>query len=146
MQARLRVRVDNPHRVSCLCTVMVQSARSASSKVQWHCRLPRLNIFQHEATNEAAWLCQHYKDIDGAPSLPITLYVDNLSAISIANKTETGKRSKHMDIEYYLICQEIMNNHVSTQHCYTDHMIADVLTKPVNRDRFEKLRDMLGVC
>ena len=103
-------------------------------------------ISAYEATKEAAWLRQLYKDIDGAPSPPITLNVDNLSAISIANKTETGKRSKHMDIKYHFIRQEIMNNHVTTQHCYTDNMIADVLTKPVNRDRFEKLRDMLGVC
>ena len=63
-------------------------------------------ISAYEATKEAAWLRQLYKDIDGAPSLPITLNVDNLSAISIANKAETGKRSKHMDIKYHFICQD----------------------------------------
>ena len=102
-------------------------------------------IAAYEATKEAAWLRQLYQGIENAPTSPIVLHIDNQSAINIANKSETSKRCKHMDIKFHYVRQEIANNHIITKHCYTESMVADILTKSLSRDRFVKLRDMLGV-
>ena len=50
-----------------------------------------------------------------------------------------------MDIKYHYIRQEVQNNNIVTEYCPTDDMIADIFTKPLPRNRFEKLRDMLNV-
>lgn len=98
-----------------------------------------------EATKEAAWLRQLLTELGGLCDEPLTLHIDNQSAISIANKA-TSKRSKHIDIRYHYIQDEIVNKHISTSYCPSTSMKADILTKALPRDRFIALRDMLGMC
>lgn len=102
-------------------------------------------ISAFDATREAAWLRQLLADVTGHKVPPIKLYIDNQSAISIANNTNVSKRSKHMDVKFHYIRQEIQNQRIVTEYCPTDSMIADILTKPLSRNRFMTLRDMLGV-
>lgn len=102
-------------------------------------------ISAFDATREAAWLRQLLLDVTGHEISSIKLYIDNQSAISIANNTNVSKRSKHMDVKYHYIRQEVQNQHITTEYCPTDSMIADIFTKPLSRDRFRTLRDMLGV-
>ena len=99
-----------------------------------------------DATREAAWLRQLYLDITGCNCTPITLYIDNTSTICIANNSATTKRSKHMDVRYHYVREEVNSLHIKTVHCPTVEMIADILTKPVPRPRYDKLRSKLGVA
>jgi hypothetical protein len=102
-------------------------------------------VAAYEATREAAWLRQLFRDISSIDSKPLTLYIDNQSAICIANNTATSKRTKHMDIRYHYIREEIADKHIATIYCPTQDMIADILTKPLSRDRFMTLCALLGV-
>ena len=92
-----------------------------------------------DAAREAAWLRQLYRDITQRDCSPLTLHIDNQSVICIANNTTSSKRSRHMDVRFHYIREEIQNNHVRTVHCATQYMIADILTKPLSRDRFSEL-------
>ena len=39
--------------------------------------------------------------------LPITVYVDNIGAIFLANNCTTSDHTKHMDIHYHLILESV---------------------------------------
>ena len=47
--------------------------------------------------------------------------------------------------KYHFIRDETKKGTIDVQYCRTDDMIADILTKGLYAERFEKLRDMAGV-
>lgn len=102
-------------------------------------------IASFDATREAAWLRQLYHDITNIDCSPLTLYIDNQSAICIANNTSSSRRSCHMDVRYHYVREEVQNNHIKTVYCPTEQMIADILTKAMPRYRYDQLQAMLGV-
>ena len=54
-------------------------------------------------------------------------------------------KSKHIEIKYYYIKDMVQKGLVKLQHVVTDEQIADVLTKPLARVKFEYFREKLGV-
>ena len=61
---------------------------------------------------------------------PITLYMDSKSAMSLAKNPTHHKRSKHIDIKYHWLREHTFEEGtIYLEHCGTEEMIADVLTK-----------------
>lgn len=100
-------------------------------------------IAAYDAAREAAWLRQLLTNITNERPKPLMLYMDNQSAMSIANNTNVNKRSKHMDIKYHYLRQEVRNHKIYTQYCCSEDNIADIFTKPLSRQRYETLRSVL---
>ena len=74
-------------------------------------------------------------DLDG----PITLLMDSKSAICLANNPMYHKRSKHIDIKYHWIREKVGEDGVvQLIHVGTNDMVADILTKPLSAEPFEK--------
>ena len=81
---------------------------------------------------------------DGDHAYPATLYEDNMSAMALAqNGRSTSDRTKHIKLRYFFIKQYLDNGEFILKHCSTERMIADILTKPLQGDHFEYLRDAL---
>ena len=53
-------------------------------------------------------------------------------------------KSKHIDIKYHYIRDMVQRGEVKLQYVATDEHIADVLTKPLARVKFEYFREKLG--
>lgn len=70
---------------------------------------------------------------------------DNQGAIAIASNPVNNSRTKHIDILYHYICECVQNGQIQLQHCPTNDMKADILTKPLARKRFEYLRREIGL-
>ena len=77
--------------------------------------------------------------------LPLTIKQDNQCAIALAEKDAAHTRSKHIDIKHHFIREKIANKIIKLEYCPTDNMIADTLTKPLSREKFEKFRLDLGL-
>jgi hypothetical protein len=58
-------------------------------------------------------------------------------------KLLSGKRTKHLDIRYFYVKDLIERGVLSVNHCVSDDMIADFLTKPLQGNRFKQLRDVI---
>ncbi len=96
------------------------------------------------ATQEAIWLRRLLTEI-GVPSGPVMVMEDNQGAIAIARNPIAHSRTKHIDIRYHYIREALQDDVISLQYCPTNEMIADLLTKPLSKPQFERLRLGLGM-
>ena len=46
-------------------------------------------------------------------------------------------RSKHMEMRYHYVCDMVQLKVVSLRYILTDEQIADVLSKPLSKTKFE---------
>jgi len=73
------------------------------------------------------------------------LYIDNQSAIRLVKNPEFHKRTKHIDVRYHFIREKYEEGQFQLQYIGTEDQIADILTKPLVKERYEKLRSAIGV-
>ena len=98
------------------------------------------------ATQEAIWiqkLLSHLTIPDEVK--PITLMEDNQGTIAIAKNPVTHSRTKHIDIRFHFVREAVQSGIIELKYCASENMIADLLTKPLSRGRFELLRYALGL-
>lgn len=67
----------------------------------------------------------------------ITLNIDNQSSIQLIKAGYFNKRSKHIDVRYYFIHEHYVKGNIIIKYCPTDQQIADILTKPLGKIKFE---------
>jgi KUP system potassium uptake protein len=70
---------------------------------------------------------------------------DNQGAIAIAHNPVTHARTKHIDIKHHFVREALSNKAVALEFCPTENMLADILTKPLSRDRIQILQNRLGL-
>ena len=76
----------------------------------------------------------------------MTLFCDNLSAINISKNPVLHSRTKHIDIRHHFSRELVEEKVISMEHVATERQLADILTKALDANQFEKLRGDLGVC
>ena len=97
------------------------------------------------AVQEAIWIRQLLKDLNVDKKDPLKIYEDNQSAISMGKNPQFHGRSKHIEIKYHFLRDHIEKKLVIIQYCATNEMLADLLTKGISKEQFEKLRQKIGV-
>ena len=55
-------------------------------------------------------------------------------------------RSKHIDVRFHFLRDLTKDGVVELIHCGTQEQVADLMTKPLKLEAFQKLRTMMGVC
>jgi len=99
------------------------------------------------ASQEAVWLRQLFRDIKGDCVARITVMEDNQGTIAMTNnQTNPHRRTKHIDIRYHFVREQVQKGTLLIKYCYTKDMLADLLTKPLARGQFEQLRCKLGMA
>lgn len=98
-----------------------------------------------DAVKEAIWIRRMLKEIQQNIKDLVVIYEDNQSCRKMIQKTNPSSRTKHIDVRYYFIKDYIKKKIISCEYCSTENMVADILTKPLNRTKFEKFRLMLGL-
>ena len=99
-----------------------------------------------QATQEAIWLRRLLSDLGCKADGPTLIKEDNQGAIEIARNPKFHNRTKHIDMTFHFIREKIASKDIKVEYCSTDDMIADIMTKALPKDRFEKLRSLLNVC
>lgn len=69
--------------------------------------------------------------------------VDNCSAISLIKTFENSKRAKHIDIKMHFIKELYEKEVIDVQYVDSNNNAADILTKPLCKDKFVKLRKIV---
>ena len=71
--------------------------------------------------------------------------IDNKSAQALAKNLVFHDRSKHIDTRYHFIRECIAKKEIELEYVRTNDQIADIFTKPLKYENFQKLRLKLGV-
>nr|GEV00764.1 copia protein [Tanacetum cinerariifolium] len=75
----------------------------------------------------------------------IPMYCDNKSAIALCCNNVQHSRSKHIDIRYHFIKEQVENGVIELYFVNTEYQLADLFTKALGRDRIEFLINKLGM-
>ena len=96
---------------------------------------------------EASWLRLLLSNLGYSQSdtLPTQLYGDNIPSLQLAENPEHHQRSKHIDIQWHFIRNEVRDKKVALSYVSTEFMIADGLTKILGTTAHGKFVRMLGM-
>ncbi|XP_074327753.1 secreted RxLR effector protein 161-like [Apium graveolens] len=94
---------------------------------------------------QAIWLSYILGELNLAKEDPVTIYVDNKSAISLAKNPVSHSRSKHINIKYHFLREQVNDKNVELVHYRTEENLADIFTKPLKPEIFQKMKNKLGM-
>ncbi|KAM1197550.1 hypothetical protein ACFX2I_009121 [Malus domestica] len=102
-------------------------------------------ISASEATTQAIWLRFVLEDFGELQTEATPLHCDNTSAIAITRNSVFHQKTKHIDRRYHFIKDALQEGIIDLIYCPTEEQIANIFTKPLAKDRFNYLRNLLGV-
>jgi hypothetical protein len=98
-----------------------------------------------QATKEALWLKRFMLELGLSKGEPVLIHVDNQGCMALAKNPEFHARTKHIDIQCHFIREVVANQEVQLKYLRTQEMVADVLTKPLPRDKHQWCTRSMGV-
>ncbi|GKC27996.1 hypothetical protein Tco_1035290 [Tanacetum coccineum] len=75
----------------------------------------------------------------------IPLYCDNKSAIALCCNNVQHSRSKHMDVRYHFIKEQVEHGVLELYFVRIEHQLADIFTNALPGERFNFLIEKLGM-
>ena len=91
------------------------------------------------------WIKQQLEDY-GVSQTKISIKCDNTSAINFSKNLIQHSRTKHIEIRHHFIRDHVQNEDIILEFVSTEDQLAGIFTKPLNVDRFERIRGELGLC
>ena len=98
-----------------------------------------------ETSKQVAWVAQMLSELGIEYQKPIKMNEDNQGTIALTNNPILSRRSKHIDIRYHYIREQLKNGLITLSYCPTTEMVADLLTKSLAKPILESLRSMMSL-
>ena len=98
----------------------------------------------HDILPQILWT-HNFLMSQGYPVQKNVVYQDNMSAMLLENNghKSSTKRTKHIELRYFFIHDQVQQDKVLIKHCPTLNMRADFFTKPEQGILFYRLRDLI---
>jgi hypothetical protein len=126
----------------------------ACGAIWWKCKKqPTIALSTTEAeymatsqcTKEVIWLRQLLADVRYMQEGATSIMCDNQGCIQLAKNPMHHFCTKHIDIQHHFIREKLETEEICLSYCPTEHMIADVLTKTLAKDRYHSLSRAMGL-
>lgn len=100
-----------------------------------------------EGASEACWLRNLLSDIgiQDVINVPTILYEDNQSAIRVTKNPENNTRMKHIDIRCHFVRDKVAEKVIDVSYIESANQTADMFTKPLGKQLFQKFCQQLGL-
>ena len=101
-------------------------------------------IAADDLMNHLCWT-NYFLECQGYNINSTIMYQDNQSAILIENngRASSSKRTKHLNIRYFFITDQIKKGDLRIEYCPTNSMVADFFTKPLQGKKFLQFRKVI---
>ena len=73
------------------------------------------------------------------------LQLDNQAAIAISKNPQHHSRTKHIDVQHHYIREKVLEGLINPSYVASAENAADILTKPLSKEKHEGMKDYLGV-
>ena len=90
------------------------------------------------------WIKQQLKDF-GIETCCIPILCDNTSAMNMAKNPVQHKCTKHIDVRHHFLRDNVEKGNIVMEFCKTENQVADIFTKALGRESFQKNRLELGL-
>lgn len=97
------------------------------------------------ATREGLWLRKLSKGLEIPGMQTLKIYEDNESCLNIANGSKWSDLTKHIDIKYFAVRDDVIYKRIKVASVASANNTADLFTKPLGRIKFERFRQQMGV-
>ena len=95
---------------------------------EWGCLLPSEKATTSQSTNHSQ-----------------IIFADNQGPIKLSENLKHHSRSKHIDVKFHFIREASQQGLIRLVYIPTTDMVADILTKPLARDKHEKHMEGMGL-
>lgn len=126
----------------------------AGGAISWHSKRKEIvalsrteaeYIALSTTVKETLWVSQFIKEISNKNMQTVTVHCDNTSTIKLAKTDAYRERTKHIDVRYHHIRDNIENGKVNIVFTPTDDMVADALTKALSGTKNDKFAKLMGL-
>ena len=102
-------------------------------------------IAANSTAKDVIWIRRLFADLGFAQIIPTRLLLDNQSAIRLVHNPEFHRRTEHIDVVNYFIREHQACGTINVIYIPTVQQLADIFTKALPFDRFQLLRNLLGL-
>jgi hypothetical protein len=95
---------------------------------------------------QGVWMKRILEELGHSCGDCITIMCDNSSTIKLSKNPVMHGRSKHIDVRFHFLRNLSKKGEIELIHCPSQDQVADIMTKPLKLEVFQKLRKLLGVC
>ncbi|GKB05294.1 hypothetical protein Tco_0833489 [Tanacetum coccineum] len=130
-----------------VCTFMICCLTSWFSKKQTTLAISTIEaeyVSAGKACQQALWMKHALIDY-GVRLDDIPIMCDNKRAIDLSKNPVQHSRTKHIEIRYHFLRDNVQKGNISIEKVSWEDNIADILTKPLKREPFNYLRLGLGM-
>lgn len=95
---------------------------------------------------QAVWMKRILMVLGYVGTQKTDIYCDNSSTIRLSKNPVLHGRSKHIDVRFHFLRNLSAEGVISLVYCGSADQVADIMTKPLKSDVFNRLRTALGMC
>ena len=93
----------------------------------------------------AVWLRKLLSELNLGQEEATEIRVDSKSAIELAKNPVHHERSKHIDVKFHFIREQIREGSVKLNHVASHDQVADMFTKPLPTVLLDKYKMAIGI-
>ena len=97
------------------------------------------------AACHSVWLKGILQELGAIDEECMDVMCDNSSAIKLSKNPVLHRTTKHINVRYHYLRNLASEGIMKLVFCGTNDQVADIMTKPIKLDQFEKLRRLLGM-
>lgn len=96
-----------------------------------------------DATVELIWLHSLLKELQVSLRHPPILWCDNIGVTYLSANPIFHAGTKHVEVNFHFVRDEVAGKHLHVRFISSKDQLADVMTKPLSRARYQFLCDKL---
>ncbi len=100
-------------------------------------------VAANTVTCNSKWMTQFIQELGFQQEDPVNIYVDNQTAIKLAENPELHKQSQHIDKQYHWICKQVELGLITLSWVLTEENLTNIFMKSLLASQFVEHRTYL---